>query len=200
VVIGGISGLFLFRISEIKAQRDRLKAEVDARTEELARLAATDSLTGVANRRHFIQHAAEELAHSHRFDRPFCILMMDIDHFKRINDRYGHAVGDATLRALVTVLNDAKRESDLLGRLGGDEFAVVLRESDGRNGRVVAERLRQQAAATQVTSDGEEISFTVSFGIAARETAGDTLEGLMRRADAALYRAKNRGRNRVEMS
>lgn len=200
VIIGGISGLFLFRISEIKAQRDRLKAEVEVRTEELARLAATDSLTGVANRRHFIEHAAKELAHSHRFDRPFCFLMMDIDHFKRINDEYGHAVGDATLKTMVMVLDAAKRESDLLGRLGGDEFAVVLRETDGENGRQVAERLKQQAAASGVPTDGEDISFTVSVGVAARETAGDTLETLLKRADAALYRAKSAGRNRVEMS
>ncbi|MBI5165621.1 MAG: diguanylate cyclase [Magnetospirillum sp.] len=172
--------------------------ERKAMERELRRLATTDPLTGSFNRRHFMASASRELDRSLRHDHRLSVVMLDIDHFKRINDAHGHAIGDEALKMLVNDCRDELREHDTLGRLGGEEFAVLLPETAFAAAMEAAERLRLRVAAIRVPlPDGESLSFTSSLGVAA--FAGDyNVEALLARADAALYRAKASGRNRVE--
>lgn len=165
---------------------------------ELKRLASTDQLTGLGNRAHFMDGAAAELRRSERFKRELTMLMIDLDFFKRINDRHGHAAGDEALRVFSRVLVRETRAFDLLGRIGGEEFAVVLTETGCEAGAQIAERLRNAVeAASFVFHQSGPIRFTVSIGVALLQ-AGDSLDSLLARADDALYRAKHAGRNRVE--
>jgi len=165
---------------------------------ELRRLATTDQLTGLGNRAHFIDSAEAELRRADRFNRDLVVLMIDVDFFKRINDRHGHAAGDEALRVFSRVLRKETRTVDLLGRLGGEEFAVVFPETGIEAGLHVAERLRAAAEqASFVFHHSVPIGFTVSIGVSLLR-AGDSLDSLMARADDALYRAKHGGRNRVE--
>ena len=165
---------------------------------ELKRLATTDQLTGLGNRAHFIDSAEAELRRADRFNRDLAVLMVDIDFFKRINDKHGHAAGDEALRVFSRVLGKQTREVDLPGRIGGEEFAILLPETGIEAGLQIAERLR--AAVEQerfVFHHSAPIHFTVSIGVSLLQ-AGDSLDSLMARADDALYRAKHAGRNRVE--
>jgi diguanylate cyclase (GGDEF)-like protein len=165
---------------------------------ELKRLASTDQLTGLGNRAHFMDSAAAELRRSDRFRRELTMLMIDLDFFKRINDRHGHAAGDEALRVFSKVLVRETRAFDLLGRIGGEEFAVVLTETGSDAGLQIAERLRSAVeAASFVFQESGPIRFTVSIGAALLQS-GDNLDSLLARADGALYRAKHAGRNRVE--
>lgn len=170
--------------------------EVSRREEELTRIAMVDSLTGVSNRRHFMELADRELQRSIRYDHPMCMLMLDIDHFKNVNDTYGHHVGDIVLQSISKVCRNTLRDNDLFGRLGGEEFAAVLVESDFSEAKHVAERLRELVESCRVDSEGELIKCTVSIGIACAGSV-DSLEMLMIEADRALYKAKEDGRNRV---
>lgn len=166
--------------------------------QELARLAATDHLTGVANRRHFLVHLQLEFTRSRRLGRPFGLLILDIDLFKPINDRYGHLVGDDAIRAVMHACRGSIREIDFLGRIGGEEFAVLLPETDLAEARVAAERIRLAVAQTDFRGEGSEpIPLTVSIGVT--EPAAADSEGLnvLGRADKALYDAKRSGRNCV---
>jgi diguanylate cyclase (GGDEF)-like protein len=161
-----------------------------------------DHLTGVANRRAFFEAAELELQRNRRAPRPTALVLIDADHFKRINDRHGHPAGDAVLRQLGMLLTATFRQVDVVARIGGEEFAVLLPSSTMEGAAAVAERLRQLVASHQVSFGGARIEFTVSIGIAAGEGRGAepdlTLETLMRRADQALYAAKAGGRNRIE--
>lgn len=122
--------------------------------------------------------------------------MLDIDHFKAINDEFGHAAGDAAIRTVADMLQGSHRATDITGRLGGEEFAMLLPETPLADALAIAERLRQSVAVATVAHDGRSITFTTSVGVAALR-AGDSLEQLIARADAALYDAKHAGRNRV---
>jgi diguanylate cyclase (GGDEF)-like protein/PAS domain S-box-containing protein len=169
------------------------------RTEATLRdLASHDSLTGAANRRNFFERAAEEYARARRYDRPVSIVVLDIDRFKQINDRYGHARGDEVLKTLTDGCKTQLREVDLFARIGGEEFAVLLPDTDLGNARMVAERLREFAAAQKVVTEGAEIHWTVSAGVATQSVADASIEECLKRADNALYLAKEGGRNRVE--
>ncbi len=168
----------------------------EATEAELRRLATTDPLTGVSNRRHFKQVAECEIARARRYCRPLSLVMFDIDHFKRINDRFGHQAGDGALVALTRTCANTLRDSDVLGRLGGEEFAVLLTETDTVGALTIAERLRQTVAALTVPVGEDIIRFTISLGISELESE-ETLDDLLRRADQALYRAKQQGRNRA---
>jgi len=165
---------------------------------ELQRLATTDQLTGLGNRAHFIESAEIELRRAGRFNRDLVVLMIDIDFFKRINDRHGHATGDEALRVFSRVLGRETRAFDLLGRIGGEEFAVVLPETPIDAGLQIAERLREAVEQSSfIFQHGPSIRFTVSIGATPLQ-AGDNLDSLLARADHALYRAKHAGRNRVK--
>jgi diguanylate cyclase (GGDEF)-like protein len=170
---------------------------------EFKDLATRDSLTGVANLRHFLHLSTLELDHAQRMGRPLAVLGLDIDHFKRINDTYGHAVGDQALKVFADTCRHGLRDPDILGRCGGEEFSVTLPNTNAEGAHVLAERLRQQVESIALPLDsGETLRFTVSIGIAAYDGLTDTpslsIASLQQQADAALYRAKHQGRNRVE--
>lgn len=164
---------------------------------ELTHLATTDALTGVANRRQFMRQLESELARIQRHRQPAGLLMLDLDHFKRVNDSYGHAAGDAVLVAFAEILRGALRRMDWVGRLGGEEFAVLLPDSSLDDAAKLAERLRQNTMTHQVMTGGQIISVTVSIGVALLRASDAHSDAALARADAALYRAKTTGRNRV---
>ncbi|SKA94692.1 PAS domain S-box-containing protein/diguanylate cyclase (GGDEF) domain-containing protein [Paucidesulfovibrio gracilis DSM 16080] len=170
--------------------------------ERLRSLAATDELTGLANRRALLQRAESELDRAKRYDRDFSLLMLDLDHFKRVNDTYGHDVGDKVLQSLASTGSNALRDADLLGRLGGEEFAAVLPETSAIQAKEVAERLREAVALARVPEasapDGT-IGVTISIGVAEYRSGRDTVDEILKAADKALYQAKNSGRNRTEI-
>lgn len=168
---------------------------------ELRRLATTDPLTGLANRRHFLDLAETELGRLLRYGRPLSVLMMDVDHFKAINDTHGHAAGDRALVQLAETCREELRDTDILGRLGGEEFAVVLTETSLPAAMEVAERLRQRLGSVFVRRpDGGSFRFTVSIGITDGRNGDRSIERALARADHALYQAKHSGRNRVVTS
>jgi len=157
-----------------------------------------DHLTGVANRRAFFEAAELELQRNRRTPRPTALILIDADHFKRINDHHGHPGGDAVLRQLGLVLTATFRQVDVVARVGGEEFAVLLPSSTLDGAAAVAERLRQVVQTQVVAFEGEQIAFTVSAGVAASDGGDLDLDMLMKRADQALYAAKSGGRNRIE--
>lgn len=167
--------------------------------EELRRLAMVDSLTGVANRRHFEEMGERELSRLGRVKDPLCVLLLDADHFKRVNDRYGHHVGDIVLRRVAEVCSRQIRTVDAIGRLGGEEFALLLPNTALEGARVMAERIRRAIAAERIVVDGETIRVTVSIGGTQVDPGEPTIKAAMQRADEAMYRAKQEGRNRVAM-
>ncbi|MBY6260834.1 diguanylate cyclase [Azospirillum sp. 412522] len=175
-------------------------SRVVAMQRDLERMATTDALTGSLNRRRFLERGAEEFTRSRRYDRPLSVVMLDIDHFKRVNDTYGHATGDEAIRSTVRACKETLRACDLIGRLGGEEFAVVMPETPPVNAYAAAQRLRQAIAAKPVRIEaGGELHLTVSLGLSWLNGTDTGIEPLLARADAALYRAKNAGRNRVEV-
>lgn len=169
---------------------------------QLERLATTDSLTGALNRGRFMMRAAGEVARARRSGGPLSAIMLDIDHFKKINDTHGHATGDEAIRSVVRVCRTVVRGGDVLGRLGGEEFAILLPDTPPQGAAHLAERLRVALAATEVPRPGGgAVTFTVSIGVSALhpgvKAGQDEVSALLARADEALYRAKNGGRNRV---
>jgi len=167
-----------------------------ARAEELARV---DFLTNLANRRAFYEEGERELQSLQGGNRPAAVVMLDIDHFKSVNDRYGHAAGDSVIRAVAELIRANLRASDIAGRLGGEEFALLLPDTAAATVLVAAERLRAATEALLVEQDGVRITFTLSIGVAVLAYDA-TLDQWIARADAALYRAKQGGRNRVAVA
>jgi diguanylate cyclase (GGDEF)-like protein len=168
------------------------------RDEALRQLAVTDALTGVANRRGLLERAASMQAQAQRLGMPLCVLMVDIDHFKAVNDQHGHEVGDRLLASVAHVLRDSVRKVDALGRMGGEEFAVVLFNATLNQGLDIAEQLRQQVGAVLVLNDKlRPVTCSISLGVAEWPNTGEDLSRTLARADKALYRAKATGRNRV---
>lgn len=166
--------------------------------EELERLATTDPLTGIFNRRSFFEMASKEIRRSVRYNYPFSLLMLDIDHFKRVNDTYGHAFGDQVIQRFCEIVNECLREEDLFGRVGGEEFSVVLVSAELDGAATVAERIREKWQDCELQVDGRNVSFTVSIGVADLRNARESVDMVMERADKALYVAKEEGRNRVK--
>ncbi|HEX8071942.1 MAG TPA: diguanylate cyclase [Pyrinomonadaceae bacterium] len=156
--------------------------------------AFTDHLTGLANRRRFERQLAREVARTRRYGRPFCLLLVDIDHFKRVNDTHGHDAGDEALRLVANTLQAGTRGIDTAARIGGEEFALILPETDRARGLEVAERLRQEVGATEIPAAGR---LTVSIGLAECADGHCEARTLYTAADAALYEAKRAGRDRV---
>jgi diguanylate cyclase (GGDEF)-like protein/PAS domain S-box-containing protein len=168
---------------------------------EVQNLAMTDSLTGLYNRRGLFELGHIEFARAHRFKRSFTVIMVDIDHFKRVNDKYGHTTGgDPVLVALAKQCRESVREIDLVGRYGGEEFVILLPETDLETARDVAERLRKIIAQMQIQTEVGILSITVSMGVASYDEKTPDLETLIARADQAMYVAKRKGRNRVVVS
>lgn len=174
-------------------------AELDGARREAERLATTDALTGIANRRGLLEPAEREIKLALRNDRPLAVVMFDLDHFKRVNDSYGHAEGDRVLRDVVTAALQVIRDTDLFGRVGGEEFLAVLPDTTEEAAVVVAERIRERIGAEVVCGVPPQ-PVTASFGVAGLKAPKTTLAALEAAADAALYGAKHKGRNRVETS
>jgi diguanylate cyclase (GGDEF)-like protein/PAS domain S-box-containing protein len=164
--------------------------------DRLRRLAARDALTDTLSRGRFFEVAREELARATRYPRPLALAMLDLDHFKSINDRHGHRAGDEVLRAIAGLMTRGLRGQDHIGRYGGEEFAVLLPETTLESAREVLERVRIAIADMRLNVEGKQLTITVSVGVVAVQT-GEPLENALARADAALYRAKGAGRNRV---
>ena len=162
----------------------------------LERLATTDPLTGLYNRRHFLSSLDAEWSRFQRYYRSVSVLMLDIDHFKSVNDRYGHAVGDEAIKAVAAACNEGKRKSDLVGRIGGEEFAVLLPETSLSRAKLVAERIRKRAMATRLNAHQVQFGVTVSIGVAEASVSMSGIDALMGAADQALYQAKAEGRNK----
>lgn len=166
---------------------------------EMRRLATTDPLTGLANRRVFLDQVARELERFQRYDKPVALLMLDLDSFKRINDTRGHATGDAVLQHFANVARESLRKIDLLGRLGGEEFAALLPGTDAAGAVHLAERLRQAVAERPAEIEGGSLAYTVSIGVTWFAPADSNADAILARADRALYHAKDNGRNQVEV-
>jgi diguanylate cyclase (GGDEF)-like protein/PAS domain S-box-containing protein len=166
--------------------------------EALRRSVDCDHLTGLANRRAFFEAAELELQRWRRFPRPLSVVMIDADHFKAVNDRHGHAAGDAVLRHLAAGLGATFRAMDVVARVGGEEFLVLLPGTSADGALAVARRLCTAIEAQAVEVDGTTVRYTVSAGVAAMDDGIDGLDALIQRADAALYAAKAAGRNRAE--
>ena len=167
--------------------------------QELEWLAANDELTDVLNRRGFMTLAQAEFARAERYDRDMAFLMLDIDHFKRLNDEYGHAAGDEALRRVASICQGVLRDQDAIGRLGGEEFGVLLLETALTEAGIVAERLRRAVEEKTTADKCRYGTVTLSIRGANRVPKLETLEALMSAADSALYDAKRTGRNCVRM-
>lgn len=170
---------------------------------ELQRLATTDPLTGVFNRRQFFESGRQEFLRARRYDKTLSLLMLDIDYFKVVNDRWGHPTGDRVLVALAEIISAFVRDQDAVGRLGGEEFAAILPETELSGALASAERLRaavEQTAIACASDDGEVLRVTVSIGVAALAADDASFEAVLARADKRLYQAKEAGRNRVVAS
>ena len=166
--------------------------------ENLVSSALRDPLTKLFNRRYLLDRLDSELKFARRHNTPLSLLMLDLDHFKRINDTQGHLAGDAVLTNLATVLTKAVRNEDVVARFGGEELAIILRAIPAEPAFSLAERLRKHVEQTVTRYDGRELRATVSIGVAGYpSTQAETIEELMEAADRALYRAKHDGRNRV---
>ncbi|MSM38328.1 MAG: diguanylate cyclase [Geobacter sp.] len=180
-----------------------LERSLQRSLEEIKRLSLTDALTGVFNRRYLDDRLLQELKRAYRYERPLSIAMLDIDHFKLVNDRYGHQAGDTVLKICAAQVGESIRgEVDWLARYGGEEFVVVLPETDLNGALIVAERLRKLISGLVISDVGHDIRITASFGVAShtpwqQDLAIDS-EQLIRVADACLYQAKQNGRNLVK--
>jgi diguanylate cyclase (GGDEF)-like protein/PAS domain S-box-containing protein len=172
--------------------------EQKRREERLYKRATRDTLTGLYNRGHFTEMATQEIERARRFSEPLSLALLDIDHFKKINDTYGHETGDQAIIKLARTCEAEIRKIDFIGRIGGEEFALVLPRANKEPAFEMLQRLRLKLAEQRVASLEREFSFTVSMGLAALRPHTHDLAELLRNADAALYRAKREGRNRVE--
>lgn len=182
-------------VEHLGRTRERLLVEIDRRLlaeQQLRRLATTDDLTGLSNRRHFVERAREAIAVARRYGQWCSFAIIDIDRFKKVNDQRGHQAGDEALVTLAAVLKANLRTTDLAARFGGDEFIVLMPLTDPEAGLAAAERIRHA-----VTRDAPGMALTVSVGVASLRGDEAVLEEMMAHADQALYDAKRRGRDRV---
>ncbi|TBU96006.1 GGDEF domain-containing protein [Stutzerimonas kirkiae] len=197
----GLSGvvdqvcLLIYDVTDVATNRHQLQAA----NRELQRLSSTDRLTGLYNRGHWEERLRQECARYGRSGGHASLVMFDIDHFKRINDTFGHQTGDTVIRRVADVVRMTVRESDVAGRYGGEEFAVLLPETDLDGALIFAERLREAVQAQEVSYEGQAVRFTISLGISSTLQAPQGPEQLIAMADRALYESKAQGRNRTSL-
>jgi len=178
-----------------------LEDMVEQRTEILKWLAITDPLTGLYNRRYFMEQLEQEFKRSRRYERDLSLLMLDIDYFKRVNDTYGHQVGDLVLRKISSIIEGQLRDADLAFRFGGEEFMVILPETSTRDASNVAERMRTEIMHSYYHHEDAEFNVTVSIGIISMQgNMIETVDSFLKKVDDNLYIAKNRGRNKIVAS
>jgi diguanylate cyclase (GGDEF)-like protein len=185
-----------FRSRELLA-RVRIQVEYRRAMEQLRRVAVTDELTGLPNRRAFFERAARLFDAATVRPMPLAALMLDLDHFKAINDRYGHAVGDQALRCFAQGISRQLPPHVLVGRLGGEEFAVLLSAGDASRADALAERIRRAVTEMRLEPPANDVRMTVSIGVSQLREGSEDLDDLLRRADDRLFQAKRNGRNRV---
>lgn len=178
----------------------RLRRELEIEHRIASNAARTDELTGLNNLRAFNEQADTMFAYTRRYSVPLCALLLDIDHFKQINDTHGHAAGDKVLQAVVRRIKTTLREADLCGRLGGEEFGVLLAGTDMHEAVQIAEKLRLAVQAIEVPINGTTLQVTISVGVAEAGSACTDISTLLAQADAAMYHAKSNGRNQVHRS
>jgi diguanylate cyclase (GGDEF)-like protein len=179
-------------------ENERKRAQLEA---ELLRLARFDELTGLCNRRYLLDRLSQEMVRTRRYGSPLCLLLLDLDHFKCVNDIHGHIVGDAVLATLGDLIRQTVRATDIPGRYGGEEFCVVLTETKIDGGLLVAERLRRRLAAEAFPiADARVFHVTCSIGLVEYRNHIPHVTAFLERADRALYKAKTSGRNRVEVA
>jgi len=190
---------------ELESLNKDLENQVSLRTLELEnskkkaeQQARTDVLTGLNNRRAFFEYAELIDAQSRRYKHTYMIAMIDIDHFKQINDTFGHKTGDAALVIVANAIAQALRETDIIGRIGGEEFSVIMPETALEDGLLLAERLRKSIEQTVIQTPKGDTNLTISIGIAVHDDQNLSLEKVMANSDAALYSAKNAGRNKIQ--
>lgn len=197
---GGFCTLMILVARQVNAYSTealQLRQRNEILIRELESQASRDSLTGVVNRRYFLAEANQKIQAAQHSSQILALLIIDLDHFKQVNDQFGHLAGDEVLVAVVDALSRHLRTGDCLGRLGGEEFALVLPETTQAEAIEMAERLRQAAAAVHLDIQGCPVQPTVSIGIALLQEGEQSLSELMHRADLAMYAAKTQGRNRV---
>lgn len=184
------------QLARLLQRENELRRRLEAEALQQAR---TDELTGLPNRRHFIEQAERELARAQRYETPLALMMLDLDHFKAVNDSLGHAAGDGALRAVAVCCSETLRANDIIGRIGGEEFAVLLPQTSEVGARMLAERLRAAVAACPVyVRNGEELFVSTTIGVTVAVPGQSlTLDALLAQADDALYAGKARGRNQV---
>ena len=185
------------RAIDLQTQLADRNRELEAANERLARLATTDDLTGLANRRRGLERLREAWDFARRYERPLACALIDIDHFKRINDTYGHWVGDSVLQSVASGLAATCRTTDVVARHGGEEFLLVMPEQTLEQASQAVTRGKEAVAAARVEAGGVAIGATVSAGVACKDSCIDSPEALIRAADDALYDAKAAGRNQV---
>ena len=189
----------IYRVNtqSVKQERDRLEREVEARTEEIKRLSNTDPLTGLSSRRYLEEQMAVEFKRAVRYNHSLSMLMVDLDHFKKINDTLGHLAGDKVLGEVGRRLGKAIRETDFIGRYGGEEFVVILPETHASDAAQIAEKMRELIAERPVFFEGRPINVTASIGVAELSSSMTNYEEVFQGADKALYISKESGRNRI---
>ncbi len=195
IVIFVVLNLFIASVYEI--ERKHAEGRLRALAAELYQASIRDPLTQAFNRRHFAERLAEELAYARRHDTYVGVLVLDADHFKRVNDTHGHKAGDVVLQGIARLLREATRAEDIVARYGGEEFVVLLRDARPNQAALVAERIRRSVAGCHFEHQGTQIAVTVSVGTAAVQGAEAREETLLPVADSRLYAAKSAGRNCV---
>ena len=175
----------------------RLLYELEASRQQIRQLAITDDLTESYNRRHFMEVGEVEFLRARRYEAPMAVILIDADHFKRVNDTHGHQCGDMLLREIALACQGTLRGTDVIARFGGEELIVLLPQTDLAGALTMAERIRQRVARLAIQWREQRVEVTVSLGVAALRTDTPTLDALIHEADVALYDAKRSGRNRV---
>lgn len=188
------------RLTEDVARRQLERTELQQVIHELTELSLRDPLTGLFNRRGLDERLIEEFARARRYGAPLSLIMIDIDHFKRVNDRHGHAVGDLAIGHVAKLLTRGRRASDITARYGGEELVLLLPHTPLEGAMSLAERLRYQVELTPYKAGGADDHLTASFGVAIYERSMREPGDLIAAADRALYRSKRDGRNRVSMA
>lgn len=202
-----LASAFNTMTASVQDLTDNLQQRVDEQTRELKIanqklhcLASTDALTGLHNRRHFFDHLNREFKHACRYHQHLSVLLLDIDHFKKVNDEHGHQTGDRALRIFADNLRRAVRDTDIVGRIGGEEFAILLPKTDASSALLLAERICHDVAQQHfLTCNGQPLSITTSIGIASYADDTHSLEVLLSQADMALYESKHAGRNQAHL-
>ncbi len=198
--VGYMTRVFNNMVARLRQGRDELATinrTLQEKNKELETISVTDSLTGLYNRKHLMETLAHEVTRGQRYDHSLSVLMIDIDHFKKYNDTFGHLAGDRLLAKMARIFKESIRSIDYVARYGGEEFVVMLPETGSREAISAAERIRTRVVGETMIDSDETHSTTISIGVAGFPENGDTLESVVASADEALYQAKRGGRNRV---